>query len=80
MATLAVAAADGTIRASNAKAAVNLCTALTGNVDSTNIADRGGLTGGGAVVQEGVFWRFLKIVMSSNTSETLTADFYQSGT
>jgi hypothetical protein len=26
-----------------------------------------------------VFWRYLKIVMSSNTSETLTADFYQSG-
>ena len=134
MATLAVAAADGTLRATNAKAAVNLCTALTGNVDSTNVADRGGLTGGGAVVitnvdggsgttkvdiqgsadgvaffnvpyalvatprtfvvtqltittaatrtyllQEGIFWRFLKIVLSSNTSETLTADFYQSG-
>jgi len=135
MATLAVAAVD-TTRASRAgaMAAVNLCTSLTGNVDSTNVADRGGLAGGGAVVitnvagatptvkvdiqgssdgvaffnipyalvatprsfvltqltittavtttyllQEGIFWRFLKIVLSSNTNQTLTADFYQSG-
>lgn len=136
MATIAVAGADAT-RASRAgaMAAVNLATALTGNVDSTNVADRGGLTGGGALVitntaggtptvkvdiqgsadgtaffnipyalvatprtfvltqltittavtttyllQEGIFWRFLKIVLSSNTNQTLTADFYASGT
>lgn len=134
MSTIAVAPAD-TTRASRAgaMAAVNLCTALGGNVDSTNVADRGGLTGGGAVVitnvdggsgtvkvdikgsvdgvtffnvpyalvatprtfvltqltitaavtttyllQEGVFWRYLKVVLSSNTAETITADFYQS--
>jgi hypothetical protein len=115
-------------------ASVNLCTALTGNGDSTNIADRGGLTGGGAVVisnvdggsgtvkvdiqgsadgttwfnvpyalvatprtfvltqltittgpttttyllQESVYWRYLKVKLSSNTAETITADFYPS--
>lgn len=134
MATLAVAAADGTLRATNAKASVNLCTAQTGTGDSTNVADRGGLTGGGAVVitnvaggtptvtvniqgsadgvawfnvpyalvatprtfvvtaltittavtttyllQEGIFWRYLKLALSSNTNETLTADYYPSG-
>jgi hypothetical protein len=134
MATIAVAAAD-TTRAprSGAMSPVNLCTALGGNVDSTNVADRGGLSGGGALVvtnvdggsgtvkldiqgsvdginwfnvpyalqatprtfvvsqitlttagtrayllQELVFWRYLKAVMSSNTAETLTADYYQS--
>jgi hypothetical protein len=134
MATLAVAAADGTFRATNAKTAVNLCTAQTGTGDSTNVADRGGLTGGGAIVitnvaggtpsvvvniqgsadgvawfnvpyalvatprtfvvtaltittavtttyllQEGIFWRYLKLALSANTNQTLTADFYPSG-
>lgn len=135
MSTIAVASAD-TTRAprSGAMAAVNLCTLLGGNVDSTNIADRGGLVGGGALVvtnvdggsgtvkldiqgsadgtnwfnvpyalqatprtfvvtqvtlttagtrtyllQELVFWRYLKVVLSSNTAETVTADLYASG-
>jgi hypothetical protein len=135
MATIAVASTD-TTRAVRVPAmgGVNLCTAQTGTGDSTNVADRGGLVGGGAVVitnvagatptvtvniqgsvdgkawfnvpyalvatprtfgigaititaaatttyilQELIPWRYLKLVLSANTNETLTADFYQSG-
>ena len=134
MATIAVTSSDVTRAArAGAMAAVNLCTGLTGNVDSTNIADRGGLTGGGALVitnvagaiptvtvniegsadgvawfnipyalvssprtfvltaltittaatttyllQELVFWRFIKTVQSANTNESLTVDYYPS--
>ena len=51
MAILTVGSADSTrARLSPAMAGVNLATAQAGNGDSTNTADRGGLTGGGAVV------------------------------
>lgn len=134
MPKIAVALADQT-RAdmTNPMGSVNLCTALGGNVPSTNVADRGGLSGPAALVitnvagatptvtvniqgsvdgvnffnvpyalvatpstwvvaaltittsitttyllQPGQAWRYLQIVLSANTNESVTADFYQS--